>query len=126
MSEPVLPGDATLRSTAEALDATDTLAHFRDQFYIDDDDVCYLDGNSLGRLPFGTVSAVGEFMNDEWGAEVVDGWSHWVDEAGTVGDVLAATALELDPAKRSCATQRASIFISSWALRSARMLVERQ
>jgi kynureninase len=97
MSEPVLPGDATLRSTAEALDATDSLAHFRDQFYIDDDDVCYLDGNSLGRLPFGTVSAVGEFMNDEWGAEVVDGWSHWVDEAGNVGDVLAAAALGTGP-----------------------------
>jgi kynureninase len=97
MSEPVLPGDATLRSTAEALDAADSLAHYRDQFYIDDEDVCYLDGNSLGRLPFGTVSAVGEFMNDEWGAEVVDGWSHWVDEAGTVGDVLAATALGTGP-----------------------------
>ena len=97
MSEPVLPGDASLRSTAEALDATDSLAHFRDQFYIDDDDVCYLDGNSLGRLPFGTVSAVGEFMNDEWGAEVVDGWSHWVDEAGSVGDVLSASALGTGP-----------------------------
>ena len=39
MSEPVLPGDATARSTAEALDAADSLAHFRDQFYIDDEDV---------------------------------------------------------------------------------------
>ncbi len=97
MSEPVLPGDATLRSTAEALDTADSLAHFRDQFYIDDDDVCYVDGNSLGRLPLGTVSAVGEFMNDEWGAEVVDGWSHWVDEAGSVGDVLAAAALGTGP-----------------------------
>jgi kynureninase len=97
MSEPVLPGDAKRRSTAEALDEADSLAHFRDQFYIDDDDVCYLDGNSLGRLPFGTVSAVGEFMNDEWGAEAVDGWSHWVDEAGSVGDVLAATALGTEP-----------------------------
>ena len=97
MTEPVLPGDATLRSTAEALDAADSLAHYRDQFYIDDEDVCYLDGNSLGRLPFGTVSAVGEFMNDEWGAEVVDGWSHWVDEAGSVGDVLATTALGTGP-----------------------------
>jgi len=97
MTEPVLPGDATLRSTAEALDAADSLAHYRDQFYIDDEDVCYLDGNSLGRLPFGTVSAVGEFMNDEWGAEAVDGWSHWVDEAGSVGDVLAATALGTGP-----------------------------
>lgn len=97
MSEPNLPGDATLRSTAEALDAADELAHFKDRFYIEDDDVCYLDGNSLGRLPLDTVSAVGEFMNDEWGAEVVDGWSHWVDEAGEVGDVLAAAALGTGP-----------------------------
>jgi kynureninase len=97
MTEPILPGDATLRSTAEALDAADSLAHFRDRFYIDDDDVCYLDGNSLGRLPLETVSAVGEFMNDEWGAEVVDGWSHWVDEAGEVGDVLASATLGTGP-----------------------------
>ena len=74
MSEPTLPGDATLRSTALALDAADPLAYFRDRFYIDDEEVCYLDGNSLGRLPLETVSAVGEFMNDEWGSEAVDGW----------------------------------------------------
>ena len=93
MSEPTLPGDATLRSTALALDAADPLAYFRDRFYIDDEEVCYLDGNSLGRLPLETVSAVGEFMNDEWGAEAVDGWSHWIDEASSVGDILASAAL---------------------------------
>ena len=97
MADSVLPGDATLRATAEKLDAADALAHYRDQFYIDDDDVCYLDGNSLGRLPLDTVSNVGDFMNDEWGAEAVDGWSHWVDEAGTVGNVLAEVALGTGP-----------------------------
>ncbi len=97
MSEPTLPGDATLRSTALALDAADPLAYFRDRFYIDDEDVCYLDGNSLGRLPLETVSAVGEFMNDEWGSEAVDGWSHWIDEAGSVGDILAHAALGTGP-----------------------------
>jgi len=97
MSEPILPGDATLRSTAEALDAADVLAHFRDRFYIDDEDTCYLDGNSLGRLPFNTVSAVGEFMNEEWGAEAVNGWSHWIDEAGEVGDIVAAASLGTGP-----------------------------
>jgi kynureninase len=97
MSEPILPGDATLRSTAEALDAADALAHFRDRFYIDDEDACYLDGNSLGRLPFDTVSAVGEFMNDEWGSEAVNGWSHWIDEASEVGDIVAAASLGTGP-----------------------------
>jgi kynureninase len=97
MSEPTLPGDATLRSTALSLDAADPLAYFRDRFYIDDEEVCYLDGNSLGRLPLETVSAVGEFMNDEWGSEAVDGWSHWIDEAGSVGDILANAALGTGP-----------------------------
>lgn len=36
---------------AEQLDAQDPLAHFRDQFVIDDPDLIYLDGNSLGRMP---------------------------------------------------------------------------
>jgi kynureninase len=97
MSEPTLPGDATLRSTALALDAADPLAYFRDRFYIDDEEESYLDGNSLGRLPLETVSAVGEFMNDEWGSEAVGGWSHWIDEAGTVGDILAHAALGTGP-----------------------------
>ena len=97
MSEPILPGDATLRSTAEALDAADPLGHFRDRFYIDDEDTCYLDGNSLGRLPLETVSAVGEFMNDEWGSEAVNGWSHWIDEASEVGDIVAAASLGTGP-----------------------------
>jgi kynureninase len=89
----VLPGDATLRATAEKLDASDSLARFRERFVVTDPDVCYLDGNSLGRLPTATVAAVDAFLADEWGHEVVDGWSHWVDEAGRVGDVLAAATL---------------------------------
>lgn len=93
MTHSVLPGEATLRATAEKLDASDPLAHFRDRFVIADPDVCYLDGNSLGRTPKETITAVDSFMTDEWGREVVDGWSHWVDEASRVGDVLAAAAL---------------------------------
>jgi kynureninase len=38
----------TERAFAEALDAADPLAHYRDQFVITDPDLCYLDGNSLG------------------------------------------------------------------------------
>jgi len=93
MSEPVLPGDATLRTTAEKLDASDGLAHFRERFVISDPDVCYLDGNSLGRMPLETVSAINSFLTDEWATEVVDGWSHWIDESGRVGDVLSSAAL---------------------------------
>ncbi len=97
MLDPSLPGDATLRSTAEELDAHDPLAVFRDRFVITDDTVCYLDGNSLGRVPKQTLSAVDSFMYEEWATKVVDGWSDWVDEAQSTGDVLARAALGTGP-----------------------------
>jgi kynureninase len=58
--------------------------------------MCYLDGNSLGRLPKETISAVNNLMT-EWGAEVVTGWGHWVDEAQPTGDLLGQAALGAGP-----------------------------
>jgi kynureninase len=89
--------DPTLRSTAEALDATDPLAGFRDAFVIADPEVCYLDGNSLGRLPKATVRALQDLLTEEWGAELVDGWSHWIDEPGRTGDLLGRATLGAAP-----------------------------
>ncbi|MEY4276098.1 MAG: hypothetical protein RIS26_561, partial [Actinomycetota bacterium] len=89
-------GDATDRKTAENLDATDPLAHYKSQFVIKDPEVCYLDGNSLGRLPKATKDAINDFL-DEWGTELVDGWSHWIDEAQPTGDLLGRAALGAAP-----------------------------
>ena len=75
--------EVTNREYALALDAADPLAKYRDLFINNDPDQCYLDGNSLGRLPKATVQVVNDFMTKEWGQEVVAGWSHWVDEAQT-------------------------------------------
>lgn len=97
MTAVFLPGDATERSTAELLDSRDPLRHFREQFVIADDDVCYLDGNSLGRLPIATREAINSFLDHEWATEVVDGWAHWIDEAQVVGDIVAAAALGAGP-----------------------------
>ncbi|MEN9956489.1 MAG: hypothetical protein RIR46_97 [Actinomycetota bacterium] len=83
----------TERAFAEALDAADPLAHYRDQFVITDPDLCYLDGNSLGRLPKATVERVANFVTNEWGRELVDGWAHWIDEATTAGDLLGRAVL---------------------------------
>ena len=85
-------GDATSRKTAEDLDANDPLAKYKDQFVIKDPEVCYLDGNSLGRMPKATKQAVNDFL-DEWSEELVDGWSHWIDEAQPTGDLLGRAAL---------------------------------
>ena len=83
----------TDREYALELDRKDPLAHFKSQFVVGDPDMCYLDGNSLGRLPKATITAINDFMTKEWGPEVVTGWSHWVDEAQPTGDLLGEAAL---------------------------------
>jgi kynureninase len=85
-------GDATNRQTAVDLDKNDPLAKFKEQFVINDPELCYLDGNSLGRMPKATKQAVNEFL-DEWSNELVDGWNHWIDEAQPTGDLLGRAAL---------------------------------
>lgn len=90
-------GSATQRSFAEALDAADPLAHYKEQFLITDPDLCYLDGNSLGRLPKKTIEAINSFLTDEWGHELVDGWSHWIDQAQPAGNLLARSVLGTGP-----------------------------
>ena len=87
----------TDREYALELDRKDPLAHFKSQFVVGDPDMCYLDGNSLGRLPKATVTAINDFMTKEWGPEVVTGWSHWVDEAQPTGDLLGEAALGAAP-----------------------------
>ena len=88
---------ATDREYALQLDARDPLSRFRSQFMITDPEVCYLDGNSLGRLPLSTVKAINDYMTNEWGTEVVTGWGHWVDEAQPVGDLLGRATLGAGP-----------------------------
>ncbi|CAB4564337.1 MAG: aminotransferase class V-fold PLP-dependent enzyme [Actinobacteria bacterium] len=85
------------REYALALDCSDSLAHFRERFVITDPDLCYLDGNSLGRMPHATITAVNDFLTQEWGREIVTGWSHWVDEAQPAGDLLGRSVLGAGP-----------------------------
>ncbi|MGA1627959.1 MAG: aminotransferase, partial [Aquiluna sp.] len=79
------------------LDGEDKLASFRNLFHFSDKDVCYLDGNSLGRLPKRTIEEVNSFLTGEWGHELVDGWSHWIDQAQTAGDLVGEAALGAAP-----------------------------
>lgn len=87
----------TDREYALELDQNDPLASYRSKFVITDPNLCYLDGNSLGRLPHATVKAVGDFLSQEWGNEVVTGWSHWIDEAQVAGDLLGRAVLGAAP-----------------------------
>ena len=81
------------RQDALDLDAKDPLAKYRDLFVFTDPDVCYLDGNSLGRLPKSTVETINKFLIEDWGTKIVDGWGEWIDKAETTGDLIGRAAL---------------------------------
>ena len=87
---------ALTRQEAEALDAADPLAGFRDRFAFDDDGPLYVDGNSLGRLPKATGERLGALV-DDWGRRLVSGWEDWIDAPARVGDLLARAALGARP-----------------------------
>lgn len=76
-----------LKSKASALDATDPLGHFRDRFVIDD--LIYLDGNSLGRLPKATAERIREVVERQWGERVIRSWGEeWLDLPQRIGDKI--------------------------------------
>lgn len=75
---------------ARALDEQDELARFRDEFVIDDTDLIYLDGNSLGRLPKRTAARLREVVEQEWGGRLIRGWSEdWFTAPQRVGAKIA-------------------------------------
>lgn len=82
---------------AAALDAADPLAGFRDRFVVHDDDLIYLDGNSLGRLPRATADRITRAVTQEWGRELIRGWGHWIDLGREAADLLAGPVLDAEP-----------------------------
>jgi kynureninase len=84
----VTPVEAIER--ARHLDADDPLAHFRHEFVIDDPDLIYLDGNSLGRLPKRTAELLKQLIEQQWGGRLVRGWGeHWIDLPRRIGAKIA-------------------------------------
>jgi kynureninase len=81
------------QAQVQELDRKDPLNKYISQFVKNDPTLCYLDGNSLGRLPKKTIENINEFLTNEWGKELVNGWTHWIDEAQRVGDLVGEAAL---------------------------------
>ena len=84
------------RAEAESLDSEDALARFRERFVVDDEELVYADGNSLGRLPRDAVARLAGRV-DEWGSRLVGAWHDWIDLPTQVGDALAAGVLGARP-----------------------------
>lgn len=85
-----LPAYAALRAEADALDAADPLAAFRDRFRLPEG-LIYLDGNSLGAMPADALALAGRVVADEWGNGLVQSWNTagWFDLPRRMGDRLA-------------------------------------
>jgi len=86
----------TARADAEARDAADALAPFRERFAFADDDTVYVDGNSLGRLPLETRARL-DALEEEWATRLVQAWHDWIDLPVRVGDLLATAVLGARP-----------------------------
>ena len=89
---------ATDREAAVELDRSDPLRGFRDRFVFADDEVIYLDGNSLGRLPADTLAQVNEVTRDGWGTRLIRAWSEgWLELPLRIGDRLGESLLGAAP-----------------------------
>lgn len=75
---------------ARHLDAEDELAPFREAFVVEEPDLIYMDGNSLGRLPLPTVERMRRAVEEEWGRGLIRGWQRgWYEAPLRVGEKIA-------------------------------------
>lgn len=73
------------------LDRTDQLGHFREKFYFDNENVIYMDGNSLGRMPKQSSDRCAEVVNVEWGKQLIRSWGiNWMDAPKRIGDKIGS------------------------------------
>lgn len=79
---------APFLQAAKARDAADPLAPFRERFIVDD--LLYLDGNSLGRLPKATAERMRDLVEHQWGERLIRGWGEdWMTLPRRLGGKIA-------------------------------------
>jgi kynureninase len=92
------PTERTGLAQAQALDEADPLRAFRDRFLIAEDELVYLDGNSLGRLPRDTVTGLAQVAEHEWGERLIRAWGErWMELPERLGDRLGSALLGAAP-----------------------------
>jgi kynureninase len=81
---------STFREFAAQLDKQDPVASYRDQFVVNDPDLIYLDGNSLGRLPKAVIERIQKAVQEEWGTDLIRGWNKgWWETPTRIGEKIA-------------------------------------
>jgi kynureninase len=75
---------------AKRRDAEDPLASFRSAFATAEPDLIYMDGNSLGRLSYGSAKGLEHVVREQWGRKLIRSWNdHWWDAPRRVGEKIA-------------------------------------
>jgi kynureninase len=75
---------------AKQLDQLDELAAFRDEFVFGDENLIYMDGNSLGRLPRRAAEHLRNVVEQQWAVDLIRGWNQgWYQAPARVGDKIA-------------------------------------
>lgn len=83
--------DAFGFETGRRLDDTDPLRDYRQRFVIEDPDLIYLDGNSLGRMPRVTAEHLVDVIEREWGRDLIESWGErWWRLARDTGAEIAS------------------------------------
>ncbi len=78
------------REYAQKLDESDELAMYREKFFTADNDLIYMDGNSLGKLPLQTIDRVEQIVKEEWGTQLIRSWGiNWFEAPIKVGEKIA-------------------------------------
>src|ERR1051325_7239089 len=76
---------------AKRLDSQDVLAPYHEQFVVNESDLIYLDGNSLGRLPKSVVERTKKVVEEEWGTDLIRGWNKgWWDSPSRIGNKIGS------------------------------------
>lgn len=77
-------------NSAKAKDLADPLREYRDQFVHSNENLIYLDGNSLGRLPLGSKEMINQVVNEQWGDRLIRSWNtDWLDINRRIGSKIA-------------------------------------
>jgi kynureninase len=107
---------ADLADRAAALDASDPLAGFRDQFIGSDDPAitAYLDGNSLGRPLRATRDRISRFVDQIWARRLIRAWDEgWMDDPVRIGDQIGSVVLGAAPGQ-TVVGDSTSVMLYKW------------
>lgn len=78
------------KSVAQEYDKKDSLKKYRSLFKLNDPDLVYLDGNSLGALPIETPNRINEVIEKEWGDQLIRSWNQgWYSRSQEISAKIA-------------------------------------